>query len=371
MTSKVLVVDTKYSQCASKMPEIFDFGGLDVSGKTVLIKPNLLFYTEPEQGLNTHPTLLKAIVEECERRGAKKVYLGDNAGQVMYGDSKSAFYESAGMEVLGDYYVNLGIDLEPYELKSVSHMVYISKLLRQVDVVINVPKFKTHGLVGISGATKNTFGYLPGAQKSKMHYLAKTYELFAKVLVEVHMIRKPDLNITDGIIGQEGRGPFSRKLRYMGQLLVSKDPVAADSVLCSMIGFQPSDIPHLRIAQEEGLGTYTDVEVIGKPRIMPDFVLPPNSDTPWAINGDNGVLTPSLIRDAHRTVIEVNPETCMQCGKCAEECPVGAIDMKEGFPVMNGTPCASCHACQEACPVKALVLQSTFTGEVRQAPFYK
>ena len=84
MTSKVLVVDTKYSQCASKMPEIFDFGGLDVSGKTVLIKPNLLFYTEPEQGLNTHPTLLKAIVEECERRGAKKVYLGDNAGVMVF-----------------------------------------------------------------------------------------------------------------------------------------------------------------------------------------------------------------------------------------------------------------------------------------------
>lgn len=354
---KVLVVDSKYAELGQHMGAIFDFGELNVAGRTVLIKPNLLFYTEPEQGLNTHPAVLEAIVAECEKRGASRVYLGDNAGQVMYGNSKTAFFESHGMgERLGRYYVNLGLDLEPHYLKSADHTVYFPKLLKQVDVVINVPKLKTHGMTGISGAVKNTFGYLPGAQKAKMHFLSKTYEPFARVLVEVHNVRKPDLNIVDGILGMEGRGPFSRKLRYIGQVLVSRDPVALDGVICGMIGFRPQDIPHLRIAQESGLGSFENMEIQGTPKIMEDFLLPPNSETPWAINGENGMLSESLIRDASRTVAEVDPEKCRQCGDCVRACPVGALAMKDG-PVMSGRACVSCHACQEVCEVRALILQ--------------
>lgn len=354
---KVLVIDTKYAELARHMETMFEFGKIDVTGKTVLIKPNLLFYTEPEQGLNTHPALLEALIEACEKRGASRIYLGDNAGQVMYGNSKAAFFESPGFgERLSKYYVNLGLDLEACHLESIGQTLYIPKLLRQADVILNVPKFKTHGLTGISGAVKNTFGYLPGAQKAKMHFLSKTYEPFGRVLVEVHRIRKPDLNIVDAVLGMEGRGPFSRRLRYIGQVLVSRDPVALDGVICRMIGFKPQDIPHLRIARELGLGNYDEVETIGSPKIMEDFILPPNSETPWAINGDNGVLTESLIRDAHRTVAEIDPERCVRCGRCVGVCPVQALDMRD-MPVMNGNACVSCHACQEICETRALMLQ--------------
>ena len=362
---KVLVVDSKYAELARHMEAIFDFGGVNILNKTVLIKPNLLFFTEPEQGLNTHPALLAALIGECEKRGASRIYLGDNAGQVMYGNSKAAFFESSGMgERFGKYYVNLGLDLEPHYLECVDRTLYFPKLLKRVDVVINVPKFKTHGLTGISGAVKNTFGYLPGAQKAKMHFLAKTYEPFARILVEVHKVRKPDLNVVDAILGQEGRGPFSRKLRYIGQVLVSKDPVALDGVICRMIGFEPGDIPHLRIAQELGLGSYGDTEILGNPKIMEDFLLPPNAETPWAINGDKGVLSDSLIRDAHRTVVEIDRERCVRCGSCVKSCPVEALEMRE-IPVMNGRECASCHACQEGCEVRALLLQSSLPQDAR------
>lgn len=365
--AKVLIVDSKYAELSRHMEAIFDFGGLDPKGKTVLVKPNLLFYTEPEQGLNTHPAILDAIIAECERRGASRVYLGDNAGQVMYGNSKAAFYDSHGMgKYLEKYYVNLGLDLEPYRLQCLDLTLYMPKLLRRVDLVINVPKFKTHGMTAISGAVKNTFGYVPGAQKAKMHCLARTYERFAQVLAEVHAFRKPDLHVVDAILAMEGRGPFSQKLRYIGQVLVSKDPVALDSVICGMIGFKPRDIPLLRAAEQLGLGSCDGVELTGVPKDLPDFVLPPNSDTPWAINGEAGILSESLIRDGSRTVVEVDQAKCLRCGNCVANCPVGALDMADG-PVMNGKECVSCHACQEACEVRALMLMPSAQEEKHHA----
>lgn len=163
MASRVLSVKTKYMEFESHVGEIFDFAGMELSGKRVLIKPNILYYTEDEQARNTNPTMVEAVAKECERRGAARVQIGDNAGQMLYGNSRDAFDVSPGFaDRMARYYVNLGIDLVPVRLKSAERTVYLSKALFEADVVINMPKFKTHGLTGVSAALKNTFGYVPG-----------------------------------------------------------------------------------------------------------------------------------------------------------------------------------------------------------------
>lgn len=355
--SRVLILKAKYVEFEKHVSDIFDFSGIDLKGKSVLIKPNLLFYTEPEQGLNTHPAVLESIVAECERRGADKIYLGDNAGQIMYGNSKSAFYDSAGMgERFGKYYVNMGVDLEPHYFKPLNMTLYIPKILKRADIVINVPKFKTHGLTGISGAIKNTFGYIPGGQKARIHVLSGDYLPFSEMLAEVHKIRKPDLNIVDGILGMQARGPFSKTLRYIGQVFVSTDPVALDGMMCRTVGFKPEEIYHVDIAQKLGLGSYENTDVTGELKVLEDYVMPPHFENPLALNGKGNFLSDSIRIDASREFAGVDESKCTGCAACVRECPAGTIRMSD-FPVPTGQPCCGCHACQEICETKALMLQ--------------
>ena len=354
--SKVMIIDSKYTEIKEKITEVFDFFEVDVRDKSVLLKPNLLWPSEPEQGLNTHPLVIEAVVEECERRGAKEVFVGDNAGQIMYGNSKGAFYGSGLGERLGKYYVNLGINLEPHYLKESDKTVYISKIIKEVDYLINIPKFKTHKLTGLTACLKNTYGYLPGAQKAKGHVSCRTHERFAKFISEIHNIRKPDLNIIDSILGMQGNGASSKDLRYIGKIIASKDPVAADALVAKMMGMDPSIILHVKYAQEMGLGTYQNLDIIGDWEVIDGFMLAPGFADPAQLR--DTVTSEGLENDASRMNPIIFKDKCTKCGACVTECPVGALVMDE-FPVEVAGLCVSCHACQEICEESALILGAT------------
>lgn len=351
--SKVLIVNSQYRDVQTAMEQAFTFLDLDLKGKSVLLKPNLLWPSEPEQGLNTHPKFIEAAVRCCESRSASRVYIGDNAGQIMYGNSKGAFYGSGLGETLGKYYVNLGVNLVPKHLKSVDMDVYVSKLLEEVDVVINLPKFKTHKLTGITGAVKNTFGYLPGGQKARMHMKAVSHEKFGEVLAEVHAIRKPDANIMDAILGMQGNGASSPDLRYIGKVLASRDPVSLDAVEATMMNMDPQKIWHLAAAAKLGLGSLeytTDSPVEG----LEGFLKAPGYADPSQLRAS--VTSKGLEDDAAKMIPTVDKEKCIRCGACVAQCPVGHIRMDPTPVEVEAIACIGCHACQEICPSGAMYL---------------
>ena len=134
--------------------------------------------------------------------------------------------------------------------------VSVSKIAMEADFIISLPKFKTHGLTVITGAIKNSYGLLPGAQKAKLHKAAGNAERFHELLVDVFRLRVPDLFIVDAVVGMEGNGPASPDLREIGLILASDNAVAMDAVIATMMGCEPARLRFLQKAKEAGLGDY-------------------------------------------------------------------------------------------------------------------
>lgn len=356
MARKVMIQPATYEGIQEAVQRVFVLFPIEIRGKRVLIKPNVLRSSEAKEGIVTHPAVLHAVVEAVAAMNPASLVVGDNPGLFSYGDNEESFRKTGLMEAAKGYYRNIGADSRtvPFD-SSFMPTVSVSKAVLDSDVVISLPKFKTHGLTVMTGAIKNSYGILPGAQKARLHKLAGNPERFHEAIVEVFKLRVPDLFIVDAVVGMEGNGPASPDLREIGLLLASDNAVALDAAMATMMGCEPAKLRFLRKAKELGLGDHDlgTVEVIGELKRLPGFKLPPLGGE--AIQGNDAIQT--LIHS--RTVLRprVDPEGCTGCGTCVEHCPAQALSMgNEGFPVVDGANCITCFCCQEMCPEKAIAL---------------
>jgi ferredoxin len=242
------------------------------------------------------------------------------------------------------------VDFNPEFMASVS----LSRVIREADIVISLPKFKTHGLTVLTGGIKNSYGYLPGAQKALLHRLAGSPERFHDLVVEVFKLRVPDLFILDAVVGMEGNGPASQDLRDIGLLLAADNAVALDAVMAVMMGLDPGRLRFLRKAREEGLGEYDirKIEILGELTPLPDFKLPPLGGS--AVQNNPAIQE----RIEARTLLrpQADPALCNGCGTCVDQCPASALTLNENLPEVDAGTCITCFCCQEICPEKAITL---------------
>ena len=202
--------------------------------------------------------------------------------------------------------------------------VSVSTAVLDADVIISVPKLKTHGLTVLSGAIKNSFGILPGAQKAGLHKLAGNPKRFNDLLVDVFRLRAPDLFIVDGVLAMEGNGPASTELRDANLILASDNAVALDGAIARLMGVaDPGQVRFLATAHAAGLGEFSDeaTEIIGELKPIEGFKLPPVGGPAAARRGrDSGVhAQPHLaappgrpgqvhrLRSLHRSVPRFGP----------------------------------------------------------------
>ena len=227
--------------------------------------------------------------------------------------------------------------------------------MMEADVIISLPKFKTHGLTVVTGAIKNSYGILPGAQKAMLHKAAGSPARFHEMLVDVFRLRIPDFFLVDAVVGMEGNGPASPELRNIDLILASDNAVAMDAVIATMMGCDPAMLRFMQRARELGLGDFDikGIDVIGTLKPIPDFKLPPLGGE-GIINNDN---VQAIIHS--RTVLRpvADPDLCTGCGTCIDQCPVSALAMGESIPVVNPEICITCFCCQEICPEKAIALK--------------
>jgi len=225
----------------------------------------------------------------------------------------------------------------------------------EADFIISLPKFKTHGLTVITGAIKNSYGLLPGAQKAKLHKAAGNAERFHELLVDVFRLRVPDLFIVDAVVGMEGNGPASPDLREIGLILASDNAVAMDAVIATMMGCEPARLRFLQKAKEAGLGDYDPgtIDVVGELKKLPGFKLPP-------LSGEATLSNEAMQQMIHaRTLLrpQVDPDLCTSCETCIDVCAVSALSMSGDLPRVDADTCISCFCCQEMCPTKAITLK--------------
>ncbi len=354
MTS-VLIHPATYDTVRPAIDRAFEIFPINLSGKKVLIKPNALRTSNANEAIVTHPSVLRAVVEKVETLDPAEIIVGDNPGVVSYGANEECFEKTGLMDAGMGYYQNIGndsvkIDFNPKFMSSVS----VSKAILEADIIISLPRFKTHGLTVISGALKNSYGFLPGAQKAILHKIAGSPARFSEVVVEVFKIRVPDLFILDAVVGMEGNGPSSADLRDIGLILATDNAVAMDSVIATMMGCDPSCLRFLQKAKKDGLGDYDlkTVNIIGKLEKIPDFKLPPL--------GGEGIMENPSIMEMLTSKIKFRPKVdqklCTACGTCVAQCPVSALTMNDNFPEVDADTCITCFCCQELCPEKAIQL---------------
>jgi len=342
-------------------------------GMKVLIKPNLCSGHPPEKAVTTHPVLVEQIVKLMMEQGAD-VTIGDNPiGQV---EKKliEKIWEVTGINNVvkrtgcrKSMLDNDGFQKKTLYLNGKSFDYHISKECLNADLVINVPKFKTHLLMGFTGAVKNMLGIVPGRSKVKLHSFAPAKEEFSKVLVEVFSQRVPEFTVMDAIEGIEGDGPTTRgEKRKFALLMISSDALLVDAISTRLMGLEAEQILTNRDARDRGLGQtdsphiYLDGFRALSGCIIPDFKMP------TTFGYSNAKVIKKLF-DIAKFTITIAGEKCAKCLRCMDNCPVEAI-YKTGIGLsIDKTKCIQCMCCLEICPVGAVeVAKSKFYQQLKE-----
>ncbi|WP_418791632.1 DUF362 domain-containing protein [Phosphitispora sp. TUW77] len=328
-------------------------------GQKVLLKVNALTMRLPEEAVTTHPAVIRAVAAEVKKAGGI-IQVGDSSGGIIAGQAPTTkTFEISGIaraaQEAGAELVNFdSAGIVPVAAEGPIQTLYLAKPVMEADVVISLPKLKTHSLTILTGAVKNMYGCVPGHRKSEYHGMAPRLKDFARVLVDIYGLTRPALTIMDGIIGMEGNGPSAGSPRNTGLVLAAEDGVALDAVVAHLVGVPPSKIHTTRIAHQRGLGIgdMSKIEVLGEKLEtlkIKDFDLPSNSIFEvipgFLVSGALGILK------ARPVIAE---DVCVGCSLCMDSCPVQAMEMPGKYPVIDYNKCISCLCCQELCSRKAV-----------------
>jgi uncharacterized protein (DUF362 family) len=277
---------------------------LEVRGKTVLLKPNIVFDSPPEKAIVTHPVFLEAAIRLVRERGAARILVGDSPGL-----QKPNF--SAKLSGLGEAAVRMGAewvdftrekaDLPCPEGKALKQFS-LTAAVREADCVISLPKLKTHQLMYYTGAMKNLFGLIPSVGKSPMHVRFPSREGFAAMIVDLNIASKPHYALMDAIVGMEGPGPGSGDPRHIGLVLASSNLLAMDIAASEIVGYPPLEIPVSREALSRGIWLRS-ISEIQYPLLRPeDLRIPDFKKIPLKKSG--GQLMEFLLPKSFRTFRE-------------------------------------------------------------------
>jgi uncharacterized protein (DUF362 family)/Pyruvate/2-oxoacid:ferredoxin oxidoreductase delta subunit len=324
-------------------------------GSSVLIKPNMLSAAQPEDAVLTHASVIRAAVEYVLHKGARP--------QVSDSPAIGSFESILKQNGTADALQGLDVTCVPFkdtqeiDIGKPYGLIEIARDAVNADVIINLPKLKTHSQMLLTLAVKNMFGCIVGLKKPQWHMRAGIDTgAFARLLVSIHQAVNPAVSILDGILALEGEGPGKRgHPRKVGVLMGSENAFALDAAVCTMIGVPYDNVPILKIARDDQLLPSFDIDGT-LPRVH-NFQLPGTGPLVF------GPLALQNFLRRHTLALPVSDQSlCELCGKCWTLCPAGAIKEKTGKIEFNYGKCIRCYCCIEICPIGALHSKETLGG---------
>jgi len=325
-------------------------------GGRVLLKPNLLYGKSPEKAVTTHPSILRGVIEIVREAGGIP-FIGDSPSV----GSLIRTAEKAGIRAVADEMKCSLVEfnrpvLPPKRGGKIFKQLEIDQTVLEAEVIINLPKLKTHSLTLLTLGVKNLFGCIPGPRKALWHLKAgEDRKTFAKILVDVYQIIQPSLTILDGIVGMDGSGPNSGRPVPLGLILASGDSLSLDQIVCDLLGIARKSLLTNRVAFEQGMGK-DGIDVLGE-RVeevkISDFQFPTLSQPDWNLPG----FLMKALKNALTTKPVIEEEVCKSCDRCTEICPPKALAKKGKDLFFDYKKCIRCFCCLEVCPEGAISIK--------------
>lgn len=374
MTKTVVAVKKAHAYDEAEIRSAVEAAIAEIGGLGEIVRPRAQVFVKinhlsppspPERGIVTHPTFTAAVLAIL-REITPYITVGDD----IYPSTPDGFEVSgyrAMCDRLGVRLVNLrevGFQRVPCK-GAILKEVYLARAVIEADVVVNLPKLKTHSLTLFTGAVKNLYGAIPAGLRTWFHGQYKNPSEFNQVLVDIFSVAKSHLTIMDGIAAMEGAGPANGSVRNLGVILASRDAMALDAVATRIIGLDPLAVDSTRYAYGRGLGSggLEHIEIVGE-RIesvaVSDFKLPPIPA--GEIVGRAPRFLTKLITRQLVARPEIVRKRCVGCGACAQICPTGAAAVTAGKARIARASCIRCMCCHEVCRFDAVDLRRSAIG---------
>jgi uncharacterized protein (DUF362 family) len=241
----------------------------DVRGKSIVLKPNLVEF-EPESCINTNPMVVHAAYEAFRAMGARSVQIAEGPGHrrntLDLADAAGYFATVPGFE---DSFVDLNLDevtrVRPDKQFSRIRKLYLPNTALKADLLVSIPKMKTHHWAGATLSMKNLFGTVPsgiyGWPKNVLHWAG-----IDESIADLHSAFPRQFAIVDGIIGMEGNGPIQGTPKHVGVLVAGSDPAGVDATCCRIMKIDPFQINYLRLVagDQEAHITERNIQQVGE-----------------------------------------------------------------------------------------------------------
>lgn len=353
-----------YEKVEYLLNNILDNGNKIKENMNIFIKTNALAPHPKERAITTHPSVVEAVIRYFKKYNVN-IIVGDNPATK---DMKVVYKVNGTLDVIEKEKVRLANNKELTKISAKEYTRYkdfnVTREMMEADILVNLPKLKTHGLAYFTGAQKNFFGTIYGLEKAQWHVKSSTPLEFGEAMSDLYSAIKETMkdklivNLMDGIEGLEKEGPSTGGNKKNANVLLSSiDAIALDRVAMEIVKLDYKKSFISVISSDRGLGEFNieNIEIKGDPlSLFEDIKFEP------AHIEEIGIRSIRLVNKFNlKSFILEKPkfdkEKCIKCGECKKICPPQAITQKDKcIPKVNKRKCIRCWCCQEVCPVNAI-----------------